>query len=157
MKVFCFVLLLLTAAAAPSGAQYRGFQAASVLPPPTVTIEAGEEAVVAITIRIRRGYHINSDAPAESYLIPTRLTWEAGPLTVVGVEFPEPEIVRYDFSRKPLSVFSTKVVLKTRFRAPPELPAEFSEIAGKLRYQACNDKACLAPTSVEFKVPVRVK
>ena len=30
-----------------------------------------------------------------------------------------------------------------------------TELTGKLRYQACTDKACLAPTATKFKVPVR--
>ena len=33
--------------------------------------------------------------------------------------------------------------------------ARLNELSGKLSYQACTDKACLAPTSTEFKIPLR--
>ncbi len=103
-------------------------------------------------VRIRPGYHINSNQPREEYLIPTAVTWQAPALDLVGVEFPEAEIVRYSFSDEPLSVFSGEIVITTIFRVPEKAP-KISEIRGSLRYQACNDKSCLAPTSAEFTAP----
>ena len=104
-------------------------------------------------VRIRPGYHINSDQPREEYLIPTTVTWEAPALKLERVEFPEAEIVKYSFSDEPLSVFSGEIVITTVFRVPEKAPA-MSEIRGSLRYQACNDKSCLAPTSADFAATV---
>lgn len=145
-------LALVLAAGAP--AQFRGFQAASIVPPAPLELRAGEEVELPLTVRIRRGYHINSDNPAEEYLIPTRVTWNAAPLEVMSVEYPEAEIVIYEFSDEPLLVYSGDIVIRTRFKVPSKPPSGLSEIAGSLRYQACNDKACLAPATAEFKAPV---
>ena len=82
------VTLLLAALAAPASAQFRGFQAASVEPTPAIELKAGEETTVALRIRVRRGYHINSGTPSEDYMIPTQLSWEAAPLEVQSVEYP---------------------------------------------------------------------
>jgi hypothetical protein len=38
---------------------------------------------------------------------------------------------------------------------PKPLPSDLKELAAKLRYQACTDKACLPPVTVDVKVPVR--
>lgn len=148
------VTLLLAALAASAAAQFRGFQAASVEPTPAIELKPGEETTVALRIRVRRGYHINSDTPSEDYMIPTQLRWESAPLEVQSVEYPAGEFVQYEFSDKPLSVYSNTVVIKTRFKAPASLPKDLREIKGKLRYQACNDKMCLAPTSLDAVVPL---
>jgi len=45
-------------------------------------------------------------AGGRNYLIPLRLQWEPGALAAVEVVFPKPEMQKYEFSEKPLSVFS---------------------------------------------------
>ena len=150
-----FLLLAGVLAAGPLAAQsYRGLRAATVVPSPPVTLESGKTVVVPLTVQIRGGYHINSDQPAEDYLIPTRLTWTAAPLHVKDVKYPEAEQVTYDFSDRPLSVYSGKIVIRTTFEVPRQLPASLTELTGKLRYQACNDKACLPPKTVAVSIPV---
>lgn len=148
---FLFAALLLSAAAL-SG-QFRGFQAASVAPVPPVEAKAGETFSIPLTVRIRPGYHINSDKPLEEYLIPTNLSWDSAPFEVVEVKFPAPELVSYEFSETPLSVFSGEIVIETKLRAPKPLPGP-KELVGRLRYQACNDKSCLAPTSIDVKARI---
>ena len=146
------VALALVASAALS-AQFRGFQAASIMPPPPVEVKAGEEFTIPVTVRIRPGYHINSSTPLEDYLIPTALVWDAGDFKVIDTEYPEAELVTYEFSTSPLSVYSGEVLIKAKLKAPANPAAK--ELTGSLRYQACNDKACLAPTSTDVKVMLR--
>ena len=95
---------------------FRGFQAASILPPEPVQLKAGAEVEIPLVVRVRPGYHINSDLPREEYLIPTTVTWEAPALKLEGVDFPEAEIVKYSFSDEPLSVFSGEIIITSRFR-----------------------------------------
>jgi hypothetical protein len=134
-------------------AQFRGVQAASVIPPKSVQVKPGEDLVVALKVAIRPGYHMNSDTPAEDYLIPTKLTWDVAGLTLESVEYPDPEIVNYEFSEKPLSVFSGTITLSSTFAVPETLPSGLTELTGKLRYQACTEKACLPPVTVDVHVP----
>ncbi len=150
-------MLLIAAAlvlASAASAQFRGVQAASVMPPKAVRLTPGEDLVVALKVAIRPGYHMNSDTPAEDYLIPTRLSWDVAGLVVESVEYPDPEIVNYEFSEKPLSVFSGTITLSSTFAVPETVPPGLSELAGKLRYQACTEKACLPPVTVDVSVPV---
>jgi thioredoxin:protein disulfide reductase len=148
--------MLLAAFAVIAPAQvFQGRQVASVVPSLPVVIEPGKENEVPLQVRIRSGYHINSNEPAEEYLIPTRLTWDAAPLTVKNITYPDAEIVTYAFSEEPLSVYSGIIVLKTSFAVPKQVPASLTEIKGRLRYQACNDKECLPPATLEVSVPVK--
>ena len=155
----CFNLLTATAllllhASGVAGQQFGGIEAASVVPPAPVALKPNAEIVVPLMVRIRAGYHINSHTPFEDYLIPTKLTWQAAPLSLKKTEYPDGEIVAYEFSEQPLSVYSDKIVIKSTFRTPEKIPAGLTEIPGKLRYQACTDKACLPPRTIEVAVPV---
>jgi DsbC/DsbD-like thiol-disulfide interchange protein len=135
--------------------QFRGVQAASVLPHSGVQLKPGEELSVPLKVVIRPGYHINSNTPAEDYLIPTRLTWNDAGLKVKSIDYPVPEIVKYEFSEKPLSVFSGSITLRSALAVPDPVPAGLKELTGKLRYQACTEKACLPPVTVDVTVPIR--
>lgn len=127
-----------------------------MLPPAAVRLEAGEEVSIPLKVVIRPGYHINSDTPAEDYLIPTRLTWNDSGLKVKSTEYPQAETVKYEFSEKPLSVFSGSITLRSTLAVPDPVPSGLKELNGKLRYQACNDKACLPPVTVDVTVPVAI-
>ena len=131
-----------------------GLRAASILPGPVVKLQPGKTAEVSVAIQIRPNYHINSNAPADEYLIPTRLTWEPSGLDWKKTDYPEAETVSYSFSDKPLSVYSNKIVIVSHFAVPESVPASLKELKGKLRYQACNNRACLPPKTVEVSVPV---
>ena len=149
---FCSAAIASFALAAAAFGQFRGVQAATALPPPPVELRAGGEVEVPLLVRVRPGYHINSHRPAEEYLIPTSIAWDAAPLEIVRIDYPDAEIVRYDFSEQPLSVYSGEFEIVTVLRAPKSLPAGLASMKGKLRYQACNDKACLAPATVDVAV-----
>ena len=106
---------------------------------------------------MRSGYHVNSHQPGDDYLIPLRLTWDAGPLVVVEIEYPEPALERYPFSEEPLSVFTGDFKIRTRFHAGKNAPRGAGAISGKLRYQACTGKLCLPPRTVSVSLPVEVQ
>ena len=56
-----------------------------------------------------------------------------------------------------MSVFSGDFDIVTRFRAPSSAPLGMSILVGKLRYQACNDKMCLPPKTVEVKLALDLR
>ena len=110
-----------------------------------------------LKLEVKPGYHVNSDKPNDDYLIPLRLSWEAGAVEAVAVEFPRPAIEKSDFSEKPLSVFTGNFEIVTKFkRAAGAVPGP-GLLTGKLRYQACNDKMCLPPKNIVVKVPLLVE
>lgn len=149
------VVLALLAANAAWG-QFRGFQAAVASPAAPIALEAGKTVEGSLVIRVRPGYHINSNKPAEEYLIPTKLIWNTAGLEA-EVTYPESKLFVSEFSDEAMLVFSGEIEFKTKFTASAKLPPGLTEIAGTLRYQACTDKACLAPTSLDVTIPLRSK
>lgn len=117
----------------------------------------GAEAQANIRVSIQNGFHVNSNAPNESYLIPLRLTWMPGPLEPAGIQYPKPRDEKYEFSAKPLSVFTGDFDVVSKFKVPANAPVGPGVLMGKLRYQACSNKECFPPKTVEVKLPFQVR
>jgi thiol:disulfide interchange protein DsbD len=113
---------------------------------------------IAIVIEVEDGYHINSNHPAEKYLIPTVLKVErvAG-LSTTPVIYPKAKLQKFEFSKTPLSVFEGKAVLKLSARALPSLAAGSHTLKGKLTVQACNNQQCLRPQTIDVSIPLQVE
>ncbi len=107
-----------------------------------------------VTVQLKPGYHVNSNKPAEDYIIPLRLTWDKGAFELVEVTFPEAKLEKYQFSATPVSVFSGSFDIVSKFKASPSAPAGLGVLSGKLRYQACTETMCLAPKTIDIKMPV---
>ena len=122
-----------------------------------VEAKAGATLEVKTPVVLQSGYHVNSNTPSESYLIPLRLTWEPGPLQAVAVVFPKPRMEKYEFSPVPLSVFTGDFELVTKFKVAADAPGGPGMAVGKLRYQACNHNSCLQPKTIEIKLPVVIQ
>ena len=112
---------------------------------------------VRVTAQLKPGYHVNSNTPSEDYLIPLRLTWDAKPLEVAAISYTKPTMERYEFAEKPLSVLSGDFDIMTRFKVPANAPSGLGILAGKLRYQACSEKACLPPRNVDVRVTYELR
>ncbi len=119
--------------------------------------ERGKILQAKLPIVLQDGFHVNSNAPIETYLIPLRLTWATGPLQVVEVLYPKPHTEKYEFSAKPLSVYTGSFEILTRFKVPADATRGMTSIAGKLRYQACTDRVCFPPKTLEVKLPVEIQ
>ena len=127
-------------------------EAVQYLYPEQVTVTAGKATAVAMHFRIKDGLHINAHAPKEEYLIPTvlsipdssgvRLEWAEYP---AGKEF----VLPVDPSTK-LIVYTGEFAIQTRIVAQ----AGDHMVEAKLRYQACDDNACLPPKTITVPIDV---
>ena len=126
-------------------------------PPAKVTAKRSTTAVAKIGVQLRSGYHVNSDKPNDEYVIPLKLTWTDSPLQVENVSYPSPKLENYDFTSKPLSVFTGDFDIVTRFKVPAKAAPGATVLLGKLRYQACNDKMCLPPKTLDVRLPVEIQ
>ncbi|HJT86672.1 MAG TPA: protein-disulfide reductase DsbD domain-containing protein [Bryobacteraceae bacterium] len=113
---------------------------------------------VKIPLSVRPGFHVNSNKPNEEYLIPLKLTWtDTGALEPGPVEYPRPTTEKYEFAQKPLSVLTGSFDLVANFKVRPQASAGPGAASGKLRYQACNDRACYPPKTIDITVPYQIQ
>jgi hypothetical protein len=115
-------------------------------------------AVVArIPVTVEPGFHVNSNAPSEDYLIPLKVAWTSkGALEGGDVVYPRASSEKYEFSDKPLSVFTGSFEIAANFKVAAGAPAGPGMAAGKLSYQACNARMCFPPAKVDISVPYQV-
>ena len=152
----CFISTALCALAGSlAGAQTPGVL--SLSDPAKLTVPRGGEVTQSLKLRLQPGYHVNSNAPNEEYLIPMRLTWDSAAVETIAVNYPKPVTEKSDFSDKPLSVFTGDFEILTKFRRASKASPGPGYLNGKLRYQACNDKMCLPPKTLEVKIPLLVE
>jgi hypothetical protein len=108
-------------------------------------------------VQVKNGFHVNSTTPDDEYLIPLRLTFNQGPLQVADITFPKPKMQTFQFATKPMSVYEGDIRTTAKLKIPANAPAGVQTLIGKLRYQACNDRMCLPPRTLEIKVPVEIR
>ena len=124
--------------------------------PEPVVAKAGTSIEVKLPLQLREGYHVNSNTPPDPYLVPLRLTWESGPFTSAEVVYPKPASLKVEFFSGSLPVFSGRFDLVTRFKVSASAQPGLVNVPGKLRYQACNERMCLPPKTIDIILPVSV-
>jgi len=128
--------------------------------PTKVTGKRGETVHARIPISILPGYHVNSNTPSEDYLIPLALKWTPATLGALEggeVVYPKATSEKYSFAEKPLSVYTGNFEMSVTFKVSATAAAGPGVAVGKLTYQACNDRSCFPPKTVEVSVPYAVQ
>ena len=124
---------------------------------PLYKVKAGSAVEAAVVIDIDSGYHINSNRPAESFLIPTALKLQpVKGLSLARVVYPKAKLQKFPFSEKPMSVYEGKALLKFNTRVLATLAAGSYVVKGKLTVQACNNEQCLRPQTIDVEIPFDV-
>jgi len=150
------VLCWLLAASSLSFAQSNTGGVLMMPKPEPVAAKAGTTIEVKLPVQLRAGYHVNTNMPPDPYLVPLRLTWDSGQLSVSEVVYPKPSLLKVAFFPAPLPVFSGRFELLTRFKVAASAQPGLVNVPGKLRYQACNDRMCLPPKTIDITLPVSV-
>lgn len=152
----CWISLLAAVLAPAAAAQTP--QILTIREPEKTAVPRQGEVRIVLKAAVRPGYHTNSDKPSEDYLIPLRLTWDPqAPLQTVEILYPKPKMEKFEFTEKPISVLDGEFEIVTRFRRAPNAMPGPAFLTGKLRYQACNDRMCFPPKTLEIKVPLLIQ
>jgi hypothetical protein len=127
--------------------------------PQKVAGKRGAAVQSKIPVTVKTGFHVNTNTPSEEYLIPLKLTWTAtGALEAGSVTYPKGSLETYEFSDgKPISVYTGSFDLVANFKVAANAQAGPGVAAGKLKYQACSNKACYPPKTVDVNVSYQVQ
>ncbi len=128
------------------------FAAVEYLFPEQVTVPAGKASAVTLHFRVAQGLHINSHTPREEYLIPTAFSIPEG----AGVRLEQADYpAGADFTlpldpKEKLSVYTGEFSIQARIVAT----AGDHLVEAKLRYQACDQNACMPPRTITVPIDV---
>ncbi|MHB8579687.1 MAG: protein-disulfide reductase DsbD domain-containing protein [Ignavibacteriaceae bacterium] len=106
---------------------------------------------VYLILKIKQGWHINSDNPLDSNLSPTSIKFKDNPnFKVVKISYPPPLLKKLSFSDSESALFENETTIKVVLK--PILKAVKGKILvkGEVNYQLCNDETCLFPISKPF-------
>jgi DsbC/DsbD-like thiol-disulfide interchange protein len=141
--------LLLAGAAAP---------VVTVAVPEALRITPGGRAQARVEVRVKKGFHVQANPASMEYLIP--LTLELKPahgLTSDGEpEYPPGTPHRLEGADGDLMTYAGRIELKVPVTAAADAQPGRHQLMGELRYQACNEVACLRPASAEVALIVEV-
>jgi len=153
------LLLLPLLAALPLAAQSSSStQYLAIGAPEKVAGKRGATVQSKIPVTVREGFHVNSNKPNEEFLIPLKLTWTStGALEAGAITYPTPTQEKYEFSEKPVSIFNGSFNLVANFKVAANAPAGPGTAAGKLKYQACSNKACYPPKTIDVSISYQVQ
>ena len=123
----------------------------------TDAVHPGTIAHVALAVTLDPGFHVNSNAPLDEFLIPTVLTLDppAG-ISLEALAFPEAILLEQLGAEQPLAVFEEEFLIGAALTLDDTLPPGSYAVPGTLRYQACNDRMCFTPTNVQIQFDLTV-
>ncbi len=119
--------------------------------------QRGRIVQAAIVIDIPSGYHINSNRPLESYLIPTQLKVDAPSAVRVGpIVYPRASLRTFKFSKKQLSVYEGRAILRFNITLPANYSGGSMDLKARVRLQSCNDEVCFPPKNQDVNMRIDV-
>jgi hypothetical protein len=130
----------------------------SMVPVPLTTTQRAKATTVDLDFRVPIGYHINSNAPKDEFLIPTALKMDLPTDIVLGkIQYPAGEDVSFPFSPdEKLSVYSGDFTIAVDVHPLGSVVPGKYQIRGVLRYQACDNSACYPPKNLPVSFEVKV-
>jgi hypothetical protein len=120
--------------------------------PEQISLPAGKASPVALHFRVADGFHVNSHAPKEDYLIPTTLSFpsESGVQLASAVYPPGKDIVLPLDPDTKLNVYTGEFAIQTQIVASQGDHL----VQAKLHYQACDKNACMPPKTITVPIDV---
>ena len=120
-------------------------------------VAAGSQVRLALKVSLPESLHTQSNRPADPTLIPTVLTIDApAGVTVDEIVYPAAIELKQQGLDQPLQVFEHEFVVGAQVTLGPGVAEGQLTLPGQLRYQACNDMMCFAPTTAGFAWTLRV-
>ena len=120
-------------------------------------VRPGTTVRVALRIALPAGFHVQSNKPRDPSLIPTELTIDALPgVQVEELVFPPAEDFKQEGLPEPLLVFEREFTLGVRLALASGVPPGELTVPARLRYQACDDKICYAPSNAPTQWTLKV-
>ena len=118
-----------------------------------VTVVSGDEATVSVPVRVADGHRVQANPASNEYLVPLQLDIEE----LDGLEFGEPiyprgepYLLEGDDEFLVTYVGEFEVVVRVA-AANDAAPGEY-RARGELKFQACNSRMCLFPSSVPVEL-----
>ena len=108
------------------------------------SVEPGRDYLGAVVVNIAEGWHINSAAPFQDWLIPANLEIDTIPgLTPLKIVYPKAHSIA--LMGENMSVYDGKAIIYFKVNVNDNAEDGEIDLPVRLTYQPCNNKECRAP------------
>jgi DsbC/DsbD-like thiol-disulfide interchange protein len=121
--------------------------------PEKITGTRSQTITLDLVASLKPGYHVASNV-SPTYPLKVKLL-ENDAAQLQNVAYPAPK--SHQLAGETLSVFDGDVRLKLTLKVAPNAPVGRTILTGKVSYQACDDRACLRPDSIDIKIPLDIR
>ena len=149
-------LLGFLGAAAMRQAAGRNLDAALTPLVSATAVKPGARVHLALRVVVPEGLHLQSDRPRDLSYIPTTLWVDPAAATVREFVFPPSTDFRVEGLPESLAVFEHDIVIGVDAVIPAGTAPGQLTIPARLRYQACDNKVCYPPRTVDAAWTVKI-
>lgn len=115
-------------------------------------------AAAVFTFQVAADHHVQANPATNEFLIPTSLELrEVCGLKAGAPTYPAPHAFRLEGTDHDLAVWDGTFQVVVPLRAGRFARRGTCVIRGTLVYQACDERTCLAPTSLDVELPIRIR
>jgi uncharacterized protein len=112
---------------------------------------------VAIVLTIEEGWHINTNPSSPDFLVPTTFTVKSMQnIKLTNVKYPGGHAFNVEGFDQPLQVYEKQAIVRGTLEIPADAAGKEEQLELNVKYQACNDKTCIRPTTVSLKGKFRI-
>jgi thioredoxin:protein disulfide reductase len=145
--VFSFILVSSVFAQESEHLSYKAFS-------DKVSYSAKDTIKIALKVKIKEKYHINSVIPSDESFIKTEITSKSEDFAVLNTYFPPHKMYKFAFSETEIPVYEGEIIIGINLLASKDLKNGSYSIPVELGYQACDNAACYPPKSVKSDVKI---
>lgn len=117
----------------------------------------GEILKIAVQASLAKSWHIHADKVGDEFLIPTSLAVEPQEgIEVVEIVYPKSRSGKFDYSETAIDVFDGEFLVGALVKFSSGSSPGPRKLKVKFRYQACDDRGCLPPKTLELPVEIEV-
>lgn len=154
--IFWLAAPLVGVSGSPPAAKVQPLKSVSMLASRSGVVP-GQSLDLALRVRLRPEFHVNSHTPRQKFLIPTTLEADSPPgMNFAEWDFPTGEEHTFPFSAEPLQVYEGEFLIRGRVSIAQETAPGHLEAVVQLRYQACTKEKCYAPRREKITVEIEV-
>ncbi len=136
-------------------ATVRAGDVEAIIKPAVRQAAPGQDIAVSADFTIGSGWHIYGKPISTDY-VATAVTFDSGLLAKQSMDFPKPEMVKFEALGQTLPVYKGSMHAGGNIKLRPDLKPGDYTLAGKVEFQECSDNICKMPQSLPFDIPITV-
>ena len=125
--------------------------------PELIKATAGKATVAEVQVIVRPGFHVQANPVRNRFLKPVVLEMPSTKVVAAGAAvYPPSKTMRLEGSDEDLVIYDGAFSIRVPLAIAQDAPQGPVKLSGTLRYQACDDRHCLFPTTIPVELEISV-